>query len=44
MNGGDSDSLIEPILIAVMGVLVGGVVLAGFLPILDIVGQLGASG
>jgi len=37
-------SLIEPILIAVMGVLVGGVVLAVFLPILDIVGQLGASG
>jgi type IV pilus assembly protein PilC len=37
-------SLIEPILIAVMGVLVGGVVLAVFLPILDIVGELGASG
>ena len=35
-------SLIEPILIAVMGVLVGGVVLAVFLPILDIVGELGA--
>ena len=29
--------------IAVMGVLVGGVVLAVFLPILDIVGELGAS-
>jgi len=37
-------SLIEPILIAVMGVLVGGVVLAVFLPILDIVGELGSSG
>ena len=37
-------SLIEPLLIAVMGVLVGGVVLAVFLPILDIVGELGASG
>jgi len=36
-------SLIEPILIAVMGVLVGGVVLAVFLPILDIVGQLDGS-
>jgi type IV pilus assembly protein PilC len=37
---GSLTSLIEPILIAVMGVLVGGVVLAVFLPILDIVGQL----
>lgn len=36
-------SLIEPILIAVMGVLVGGVVLAVFLPILDIVGKLDGS-
>ena len=37
-------SLIEPVLIAVMGVLVGGVVLAVFLPILDIVGELGSTG
>jgi len=41
---GSLTSLIEPVLIAVMGVLVGGVVLAVFLPILDIVGELGASG
>jgi len=40
---GSLTSLIEPILIAVMGVLVGGVVLAVFLPILDIVGQLDGS-
>ncbi|QDU68777.1 type II secretion system F family protein [Engelhardtia mirabilis] len=34
-------SLIEPLLISFMGVIVGGVVLSVFLPILDIVGQLG---
>lgn len=33
-------SLIEPILISVMGVIVGGVVLSVFLPILDVVGKL----
>lgn len=37
-------SLIEPMLISFMGVIVGGVVLSVFLPILDIVGQLGKSG
>ena len=36
-------SLIEPILITVMGVIVGGVVLAVFLPILDMVSKLGSS-
>ncbi|QDU85723.1 Type II secretion system protein F [Planctomycetes bacterium Pla163] len=34
-------SLIEPMLISFMGVIVGGVVLSVFLPILDIVGKLG---
>jgi type IV pilus assembly protein PilC len=34
-------SLIEPILISFMGVIVGGVVLSVFLPILDVVGKLG---
>jgi type IV pilus assembly protein PilC len=34
-------SLIEPLLITVMGVIVGGVVMAVFLPILDVVGKLG---
>jgi type IV pilus assembly protein PilC len=34
-------SLIEPLLISFMGVIVGGVVLSVFLPILDIVGKLG---
>jgi type IV pilus assembly protein PilC len=34
-------SMIEPILISVMGVIVGGVVMAVFLPILDVVGKLG---
>jgi type IV pilus assembly protein PilC len=33
-------SLIEPLLITFMGVIVGGVVLSVFLPILDVVGQL----
>jgi type IV pilus assembly protein PilC len=33
-------SLIEPILISFMGVIVGGVVMSVFLPILDLVGQL----
>jgi type IV pilus assembly protein PilC len=33
-------SLIEPILITFMGVIVGGVVLSVFLPILDVVGKL----
>ena len=33
-------SLIEPILISVMGVIVGGVVLSVFMPILDVVGKL----
>lgn len=37
-------SLIEPLLITVMGVVVGGVVLAVFLPILDVVGKLGGNG
>jgi type IV pilus assembly protein PilC len=38
-------SLIEPILISVMGVIVGGVVMSVFLPILEVVGKLGqASG
>jgi type IV pilus assembly protein PilC len=36
-------SMIEPILITVMGVLVGGVVLSVFMPILDVVGTLSAS-
>lgn len=36
-------SLIEPILIALMGTIVGGVVMAVFLPILDIVGNLSKS-
>ena len=36
-------SLIEPILISVMGVMVGGVVLSVFLPILDVVGNLSGS-
>lgn len=35
-------SMIEPILITVMGVLVGGVVLSVFMPILDVVGTLSA--
>jgi type IV pilus assembly protein PilC len=34
-------SLIEPMLITFMGVIVGGVVLSVFLPILDVVGKLG---
>ena len=33
--------MIEPLLITVMGVVVGGVVLAVFLPIIDVVGKLG---
>ena len=37
-------SMIEPILITVMGVIVGGVVMSVFLPILDIVGKLGSAG
>jgi type IV pilus assembly protein PilC len=37
-------SMIEPILITVMGVIVGGVVMSVFLPILDIVGKLGGNG
>jgi type IV pilus assembly protein PilC len=36
-------SLIEPLLISFMGVIVGGVVMAVFLPILDVVGKLGAA-
>jgi len=36
-------SLIEPILISIMGVIVGGVVMSVFLPILDIVGNIGPS-
>ena len=36
-------SLIEPILITFMGVIVGGVVLSVFLPILDVVGALGGA-
>ena len=35
-------SLIEPILISVMGVIVGVVVMSVFLPILDVVGKLGS--
>jgi type IV pilus assembly protein PilC len=35
-------SLIEPILITVMGVIVGGVVMAVFMPILDMVSKLGS--
>ncbi len=35
-------SLIEPLLISVMGVIVGVVVMSVFLPILDVVGKLGA--
>lgn len=34
-------SLIEPLLISVMGIIVGGVVMSVFLPILDVVGKLG---
>ena len=37
-------SLIEPLLISFMGGIVGLVVLSVFLPILDIVGQLGNNG
>ena len=37
-------SLIEPLLITAMGVIVGGVVMAVFLPILDVVGKLGGNG
>lgn len=37
-------SLIEPLLITVMGVIVGGVVLAIFAPILDMVGKLSGGG
>jgi type IV pilus assembly protein PilC len=36
-------SMIEPLLISVMGVIVGGVVMAVFLPILDVVGKLGGN-
>jgi type IV pilus assembly protein PilC len=36
-------SLIEPLLITFMGVIVGGVVLSVFLPILDVVGKLSGS-
>jgi type IV pilus assembly protein PilC len=36
-------SLIEPILITFMGVIVGGVVLSVFLPILDVIGKLGGN-
>ena len=36
-------STIEPLLISVMGVIVGGVVMAVFLPILDVVGKLGGN-
>jgi type II secretory pathway component PulF len=36
--------MIEPLLITVMGVIVGGVVMAVFLPILDVVGKLGGNG
>jgi type II secretory pathway component PulF len=35
--------MIEPILITVMGVMVGGVVLSVFLPILEVVGNLSPS-
>jgi type IV pilus assembly protein PilC len=34
-------SLIEPLLITFMGVIVGGVVMSVFLPILEVVGKLG---
>jgi type IV pilus assembly protein PilC len=37
-------SLIEPLLITAMGVIVGGVVMAVFLPILDVVGKLSGNG
>jgi len=37
-------SLIEPLLISVMGVIVGGVVLSVFLPILNVVGELSGQG
>lgn len=37
-------SLIEPLLISVMGIIVGGVVMSVFLPILDVVGKLGGNG
>ena len=37
-------SMIEPLLISAMGVIVGGVVLSVFLPILDVVGKLGGNG
>lgn len=37
-------SMIEPLLISVMGIIVGGVVMAVFLPILDVVGKLGGNG
>ena len=37
-------SLIEPLLITFMGVIVGGVVLAIFAPILDMVGKLSSGG
>jgi len=36
-------SMIEPILISLMGVIVGGVVMAVFFPILEVVGKLGAA-
>jgi type IV pilus assembly protein PilC len=36
-------SMIEPLLISVMGIIVGGVVMAVFLPILDVVGKLGGN-
>jgi type IV pilus assembly protein PilC len=36
-------SLIEPLLIAFMGIIVGGVVMAVFMPLLDIVGKLSSS-
>ncbi len=37
-------SMIEPLLISVRGVIVGGVVMSVFLPILDVVGKLGGNG
>ena len=37
-------SMIEPLLITAMGVIVGGVVMAVFLPILDVVGKLSGQG
>ena len=37
-------SMIEPLLIAFMGILVGGVVMAVFLQILDVVGELSSTG